>query len=133
MVLQLAHQGFAQNQEVLHDGLLDNVFAGYHHHQTPKRRFLSLKGKSVLSKINPLTYVSAGLLFFYQRVVSEQIQSDCMYETSCSNYTKFSIEKLGIAGFLLGINQWNNCFPTVIYDEPKYKRSDNFKVINEIE
>jgi len=73
------------------------------------------------------------LLFFYQRVVSEQIQSDCMYEISCSNYTKLSIEKFGFAGFLLGINQWNNCFPNVIYDEPNYKRSDNLKVINEIE
>lgn len=99
----------------------------------PKRKILSLENKKIISKINPVTYISAGLLFVYQRVISEQIQADCAYETSCSSYTKFQIEKNGFRGFLLGIDQLSNCFKGVQYDCQEHQISSDSKVINPVE
>jgi uncharacterized protein len=100
--------------------------------EAPKRKFLSLKNKSFLSKINPFTYLSASALFVYQRLLSEQIQADCMYEISCSNYTKFQLEKNGLRGFLLGFHQFNNCVPSTLQDYSKNQINKDDKVINHI-
>lgn len=97
-----------------------------------KRKVLSLKGKSFLSKVNPMTYVSAGLIFFYQRVISEQIQASCMYEVSCSENMKNSIAKFGFfKGLMIGTDQWNSCTPGVLYENPDYMRL-NGKVRNSV-
>ena len=110
----------------LRHSLLQNFYADY---KAPeKRKILSLKNKHLITKLNPLTYISAGLLFFYQRIVSEQIQANCMYQTSCSNFTKFEIEKNGFRGFLLGINQLDNCFQGIEYDYQP--RSSNLWAFN---
>ena len=130
------HDNFANAQnnittDTLRNLLINNIYSEY---KTPaKRKILSLKNKPLIKKLNPLTYISAGLLFFYQRILSEQIQAHCMYQISCSNYTKYEIEKNGFRGFLLGINQLDNCFKGVIYDYPSYQVTNEDKVINSIE
>jgi putative component of membrane protein insertase Oxa1/YidC/SpoIIIJ protein YidD len=81
-----------------------------------------------------LNYLAAGLLFFYQSILSEQIQADCTYEISCSNYTKQCINKDGfIIGSLKGLHQLNTCFPANIDDCPNYKVSTNLKIKNQVE
>ena len=112
--------------------LLTNKF--YLEYNLPeKRKILSFENKHFIAKLNPIKYLSAGILFFYQRVLSEQIQANCMYYTSCSGFTKSQIEINGFRGFLLGINQLNNCFDGIIYDYQVYQISLNSKVINPIE
>ena len=106
--------GFIFSQEVnfLNEKISQRVFSGYSYSSVPKRSFVSLKDKSFFTKINPLTYVSGALLFVYQRCFSEQIQANCTYEISCSNYTKSSIEKHGaLRGLLMGLDQLSCCFP----------------------
>ncbi len=98
----------------------------------PKRKVLSLKNKGFISKINPVTYLSAGLLFVYQRTLSEQIQAECMYQTSCSSYTKLQMEQNGFRGFLLGFHQLNNCVASAIDDYPSCMISNENKVINTV-
>lgn len=93
-----------------------------------------MKNKRFVAKLNPLNYMAAGMLFFYQRVVSEQIMATCTYEKSCSNFTREAMTKKGfLAGFLLGFSQLNCCFKGNVYDYPKYKISGNFKVANNVE
>ena len=71
------------------------------------------------SYFNPLSYAGAGLLFIYQNVFSEQIQADCTYMVSCSQYTKLCIERHGILkGTLMGFNQLSECFPAARYEHP---------------
>lgn len=124
----------AQNTGNLNQALVSNTFNQYYFNEAPKRKILSFKNKKLLAKINPINYLSAGMLFFYQRILSEQIQAACMYEISCSNYTKAAIEKHGlIKGSLIGLNQLNGCFPAIIYDFPDHKVNKNYKVINRLE
>ena len=98
----------------------------------PKRKVLSLKNKGFISKINPVTYVSAGLLFIYQSILSEQIQAECIYQISCSGYTKFQIEQNGFRGFLLGFHQLNNCVASAPDDYPACMITSENKIINPV-
>lgn len=98
-----------------------------------KRKFINLSDASFLQKINPLTYVGAGLLFFYQRVISEQISADCSYQTSCSEATKLAIEKYGlIKGSLVGIHQLSTCVPGNHKEHAEHKLNENGKIINDL-
>lgn len=126
---------FAQeNQEMVKAKLIQNTFEQYEYTKPVKRKFISLKNKSLIAKMNPVNYLAAGLLFFYQNLLSEQIQANCNYEISCSSFTKLSIEKYGfVKGTLLGLNQLSCCMDVILYDYPKYKISKDSKIINRFE
>ncbi|PCH66266.1 MAG: hypothetical protein COC01_08545 [Bacteroidetes bacterium] len=124
---------FAPNDS-LKQAIVDITMRDYYVREPVKRSFFSFRNKSIFFRLNPINYLGAGLLFIYQRIFSEQIQANCMYEISCSEYTKCSIDKNGIIkGSLLGIDQLSNCFPNVIYDYPRHLINENYKIINAIE
>lgn len=135
LIVFISFQSFAQNEKNnLNQAILEKTFSYYSLNSTPHKKIISFKNKKVITVINPLNYLAAGLLFFYQSVLSEQIQADCTYEVSCSNYTKQCINKDGfIVGSLEGLHQLNTCFPANIDDCPKYKISTNLKIKNQIE
>jgi uncharacterized protein len=116
--------------ENLNDIIVSNFHEGYK--PSPKRKILSIREKSFISKLNPLIYLSAGLLYVYQNTLSEQIQAECGYEISCSSYTKYQMEKNGFRGFLLGFHQLNNCTPWAVHDYASYKVNKDGKIINPV-
>ncbi len=72
-----------------------------------------------------------SIIIFYQKFISEQIQANCIYETSCSEYTKQQILKNGfLNGLLSGFNQWFSCNPIVFFDFPPSAINEHFKIIN---
>lgn len=94
-----------------------------------KRGILKVNGSA--SRFNPFVYVGAALLFVYQNVLSEQIQARCMYQVSCSQYTKLSIQKKGFfKGTLLGFNQISECFPGVLKEHSDYCIDQDDKINN---
>lgn len=124
---------YSQTTDSINPILLKNNFAHYHLPQKNKRPFLEPTA-SLLTKLNPVTYISGGLLFVYQNVISEQIQADCQYQISCSENMKQQIKKKGlIAGILSGLNQLGNCSGNIHKDYPDYKINANKKVNNTIE
>lgn len=126
---------FSQSQsDSINITILNNAFSGYFYQTPSPRKILSTKNKNVIYKINPVTYLFAGALFFYQRVISGQLQANCIYEISCSEYTKKCIEYYGfVKGTLLGIHQLNNCIPNACQDHCSYKLSTELKIVNHIE
>lgn len=64
-----------------------------------KPKFLSAD-KGFLIKYNPINLTLGGLLYFYQKIISPQLASNCPYEISCSAFSKVSIQEFG---FLKGI------------------------------
>lgn len=125
----------AQNNTYnINEAVLEKTFSFYSVNNVPHRKVISFKNKKIITAINPLNYLAAGLLFFYQNVLSEQIQAKCTYEISCSNYTKQCINRDGfIIGSLKGLHQLNTCFPSNIDDCCKYKISGNLKINNQVE
>ncbi len=84
-------------------------------------------------KWNPLSYVSTGLMFAYQRVISHQLQAECTYKISCSQYAKLSIERFGLVkGSLVGFYQLQSCFSHNHLDFPDYKIAQNGQIKNQI-
>jgi putative component of membrane protein insertase Oxa1/YidC/SpoIIIJ protein YidD len=107
------------------------LFSMYEYKAPAKRKLLSLNTMSTWQKINPLVYVGAGLLFFYQRGLSEQIQASCTFHTSCSSYTKYAIQERGfLTGIILGADQLTRCANGGKEDYPAYKLTDRGKIID---
>ena len=122
------------SQNLSNDSVLSNSFANYEYQKTPYRSVLSFKDRSIWYKINPLSYVSIGLIFAYQRFVSQQLGTECSYETSCSEYAKKSVEYHGIfKGVFLGFYQFQSCTSKVGYDHPDHNINKLGKVINPVQ
>lgn len=116
-VLFILNSAIYFSQVGINAKILQKTFRNYHVEPNPKRKILNVKATTFLVKINPLTYLGAGSIFMYQRILSEQIQANCNYSVSCSNCAKIYMEKKGpIRGFLLGLNQMSCCFGGVSDD-----------------
>ncbi|MCC6372264.1 MAG: membrane protein insertion efficiency factor YidD [Bacteroidia bacterium] len=119
--------GRGQDRPV-NDELLKVSFEPYKIEKTKTRKLLRFKKK--YAAYNPLNYAGAGLLYLYQNLVSEQIQANCSYQISCSEYTKLCIQHHGfIIGTLRGFNQLSECHPGAIYEHPQLFINGN-KIIN---
>jgi putative component of membrane protein insertase Oxa1/YidC/SpoIIIJ protein YidD len=82
-------------------------------------------------RLNPVHYVAAALLYVYQNLLSEQFGSDCMFETSCSEFTKRSISEKGlIRGTLEGFNQISECQRGTLFEHPRVAVNPEKKIIN---
>jgi len=60
--------------------------------------------------LNPFKVVSLIALFFYQKLISEQISAGCEFDMSCSNFGVNSIKELGIIkGICLTADRLTRC------------------------
>ncbi|MEE4177988.1 MAG: membrane protein insertion efficiency factor YidD [Bacteroides sp.] len=57
---------------------------------------LETRSGSWLARYNPFSLTFTGLMFVYQRYVSPQLPSECLYETSCSHFSKNLIREYGL-------------------------------------
>lgn len=119
----------AQDKSGFRESYVDHLFQS---DAKPKKREF-LRPTTTFQKINPLFYFGSGALFFYQNVISEQLQANCQYEISCSEIARLSIRKFGtIKGVFIGIDQLNSCVPNVFLEHDRHFISNEFKVKNEI-
>ncbi|MES2381655.1 MAG: membrane protein insertion efficiency factor YidD [Bacteroidota bacterium] len=77
--------------------------------QTPIRPYTHLH-KSKWQTYNPINLTFSGLMFFYQNIISSQINASCLYSPSCSEYAKDCIKKYGlIKGMFLAADRVQKC------------------------
>lgn len=69
---------------------------GGHEHPSSGTGFLRPQGDNALSRFNPVTLSLGGLMFVYQRWISPQLPSECLYHTSCSAFSKNLIVEYGL-------------------------------------
>ncbi|MEZ4901418.1 MAG: membrane protein insertion efficiency factor YidD [Spirosomataceae bacterium] len=61
-------------------------------------------------RFNPVYWVLNGALTGYQKVVSPQISADCLYELSCSRFSRAAIQEFGIfKGIALSADRLSRC------------------------
>ncbi len=66
--------------------------------------------KSKWQTYNPINLTFSGLIFFYQNIISSQINASCLYSPSCSEYAKDCIRKYGlIKGMFLAADRVQKC------------------------
>jgi len=73
-------------------------------------KFLKPQSKKFYVKYNPLMLASKGLLYFYQKTLSQQFAADCPFEYSCSAFSKECIQQHGfIKGLFLTTDRLMKC------------------------
>ncbi len=61
-------------------------------------------------KYNPLFWFLNGSLTAYQKVISPQISAGCLYQTSCSRFSRKAIHEFGIIkGVVLTADRLSRC------------------------
>jgi putative component of membrane protein insertase Oxa1/YidC/SpoIIIJ protein YidD len=93
LIICVDNQIRSQNISLDIDTVLNHSFARKQVVYKPK--FLFIPDKKII-KYNPVSLAFGSLMYFYQRVISPQLSSNCPYEISCSNYSKVVIDRYGI-------------------------------------
>lgn len=119
---------YSQNPEAFQLKLSGEMFQLPENAIKTKRQFIPHKHKE-LSKV-----FSGAMIFFYQNILSEQIQAECTFDITCSEYLKQCIARYGfIKGTLAGLNQYVDCNANNISNHAEYIINENGKVVNHIE
>ncbi len=74
--------------------------AGVHEDPVSPPVFMRVEGGRSLARYNPVSLGLGGLMYVYQRFISPQLPSECLYHTSCS---AFSIDLIAEYGLLKGV------------------------------
>jgi uncharacterized protein len=83
---------------------------------------IKFKHKSFITRLNPLNLGAAALMLLYQHIVSPQFFRSCLYELSCSNFSKASISEFGlIKGVFISADRILRCNTAVTQDIPSDK------------
>jgi uncharacterized protein len=64
-----------------------------HYHDV---RFMRTRSRNVFIRYNPVSLSLGGLMYVYQRIISPQLPSECLYSPSCSAFSKDLIYDYGI-------------------------------------
>jgi putative component of membrane protein insertase Oxa1/YidC/SpoIIIJ protein YidD len=119
----------AQNVNDLHASIELQFFHAPSNGVQSKRDFIQSK-----NAIQPITKLAGGLVYFYQNIISEQLQADCSFQITCSEYIKLCIAKYGfLKGTLAGLNQYTKCMPANYKHHEEHKVDEKQKVINHIQ
>lgn len=74
------------------------------------RPYIYKDEKNVLIKYNPISLFFGGMLFMYQNTITYQFSADCLYNPSCSEYSKQSIRQYGfVKGCFLSADRITRC------------------------
>lgn len=79
--------------------------------QHPARRVYIYKNQpKTFKNSNPISLVYGGTLYIYQNLVSQHFSADCLYDPSCSDFSKQAVKEYGILkGTLLSFDRLSRC------------------------
>ncbi len=90
--------------------LSENICPGCNHSSHGHVGLLQTRSGSWLARNNPVSLTFTGLMFVYQRYISPQLPSECLYETSCSHFSKNLISEHGlIRGIVFTADRLTRC------------------------
>jgi len=101
---------FAQKIEVTADlQLVDSLLKQQVRH--PEKRIYIYKNQpKTFKNSNPISLIYGGSLYVYQNFVSQHFSADCLYDPSCSDFSKQAVKEYGlIKGTLLSFDRLSRC------------------------
>jgi putative membrane protein insertion efficiency factor len=94
-------------------------------------KFLKPQSKKFFVRYNPLMFASKGLLYFYQKTLSQQFAADCPFEYSCSAFSKECIQQHGfIKGLFLTTDRLMKCNDFLKIDITPFQLSRANRIID---
>ncbi len=126
--------GFSQQPATNLDLLARTICSGCNHH-TQNVDFMQTRSGSLIARYNPVSLAFTGLMYVYQRFVSPQTPSKCIYETSCSHFSKILIAEYGlIRGIVFTADRLMRCNRVAATDvNPSRINEQSGKVIETVE
>ncbi|MEI6347917.1 MAG: membrane protein insertion efficiency factor YidD [Bacteroidota bacterium] len=90
-----------------------------------KKTIKPSRGNFVM-RYNPVSLFFIGAMFVYQNAISAQLSASCVYEQSCSNFSKNMISEFGfIKGLLLSSDRLIRCNPKSIEKAYEWEINEN--------
>jgi putative component of membrane protein insertase Oxa1/YidC/SpoIIIJ protein YidD len=87
---------------------------------------------NIIAKYNPFSLVATTAMLFYQYIVSPQFFKRCLYERSCSNFSKKAINEFGlIKGVFMSADRLLRCNAQAINDIPPDQFDESGLAIDE--
>ncbi|MDP2890824.1 MAG: membrane protein insertion efficiency factor YidD [Bacteroidota bacterium] len=103
-------EGFAQSIDLSSDLLLIDSVSKQHVHHHEKRIYIYKNQRKTLKNSNPVSLIYGGSLYVYQNFVSQHLSADCLYDPSCSDFSKQVVKEYGLfKGGLLTFDRLNRC------------------------
>jgi putative component of membrane protein insertase Oxa1/YidC/SpoIIIJ protein YidD len=100
-------------------------------HKKKKRSYTDLTragNKGHVHRYNPVNLAFSGMLFFYQNVISSQLNAGCLYSPSCSEFSRQSIREFGLLkGIFLTADRMERCTRISALDLKSNKGADKIK------
>lgn len=60
------------------------------------KKAMKTRKRSAFARYNPFTLALTGSMYLYQNVLSAQMGRQCLYDLSCSNFSKQAITEFGL-------------------------------------
>lgn len=87
------------------------------------------KPKSFFQKINPFSFLYNKSLGFYQKNISAQIAANCVFEKTCSHFSKDLTQEFGIlGGVVLSIDRLSRCNRISILETSSLNKNKEGKI-----
>lgn len=91
---------------------------------------LKFKKEGIISNYNPVALIFKGALSVYQAVISPQLYGRCIYNLSCSNFSKVAIHEFGlIKGVIISADRLMRCNSKARRESPLYLFNPDTKKI----
>ena len=90
------------------------------HEHIHQPEFLFSDHPSALVRFNPLTLAFGSLMWVYQKAITQQLSSTCIYSPTCSGYSISLIEEYGLLpGIIFTADRLTRCNRLALYDFPE--------------
>ena len=134
-LLLLSSGLYCQNKKIIDEkNLLLNQEFNDAAYKKRNVKFLKTKSKNVIVRYNPISLTFGAMMYFYQKIVSQQIAANCPYEISCSAFSKACIQKFGlIKGVALSADRLTRCTQFTVIDMSELNLNINNKIIDSVE
>lgn len=101
---------FAQSIDLSADLILIDSISKQKISPSSKRSYIFKNQTATFKNRNPVSLLYGGSLYVYQNFISQHFSADCLYDPSCSDFSKQAVKEYGlIKGGLLTVDRLGRC------------------------
>lgn len=102
--------GYAQKIDLKADLMLADSLAKQKMPVSAKRVYIYKNQPKTFKNCNPVSLVYGSSLYVYQNYFSQHLSASCLYDPSCSDFSKHAVKEFGlIKGTLLSFDRLSRC------------------------
>lgn len=102
--------GYAQKIDLKADLMLADSLAKQKMPVSAKRVYIYKNQPKTFKNCNPVSLVYGSSLYVYQNYFSQHLSASCLYDPSCSDFSKHAVNEFGlIKGTLLSFDRLSRC------------------------